>query len=191
MIIQIENDGTTLRDRILSDIDDFVRWYTGNPEWKLWNAPWKQTAAPEELKVKMLASLGKPLPVPRKSLEICQATGEHIGWVSSYRMKEDKNNLCVGLTIAESQYWGKGIGTTALKAWLTYLFSNISAASIYCETWSGNTRVIRLAEKCGFIESERFRGTIEVSAKKYDGLTFRLERTIFNEFNKLMISVKQ
>ena len=55
------------------------------------------------------------------------------------------------------------------------LLLKIGADEIYTQTWSGNVRMIRCAEKLGFVECNRNIGTREVDGQCYDGLTFRLE----------------
>jgi RimJ/RimL family protein N-acetyltransferase len=55
-----------------------------------------------------------------------------------------------------------------------YFGSGVDA--LYTQTWSGNTRMIRCAEKLGFVECNRYVGIREVEGKAYDALTFRLER---------------
>ena len=70
---------------------------------------------------------------------------------------------------------GKGVGTNALRAFMNYYFEN-GVDELYTQTWSGNIRMLRCAEKLGFLECNRNIGTREVDGQKYDGLTFRLER---------------
>ena len=47
---------------------------------------------------------------------------------------------------------------------------------LHTQTWSGNIRMLRCAEKLGFVECNRNVGAREVDGKKYDGLTFRLKK---------------
>lgn len=47
-------------------------------------------------------------------------------------------------------------------------------AKIYVQTWSGNTRMMHVAEKCGFEPVKRKTGIRTVGGMKYDGLTYRL-----------------
>ncbi len=43
---------------------------------------------------------------------------------------------------------------------------------IYTQTWSGNTRMVALAEKLGFVEINRKKDLRIVNGQKYDGLSF-------------------
>lgn len=41
-IMRIEFENIVLRDMIESDIEDYVRWFTVEREWKNWDAPWEK-----------------------------------------------------------------------------------------------------------------------------------------------------
>ena len=64
-------------------------------------------------------------------------------------------------------------GTSALRAFINYCFEN-GVNEIYTQTWSGNVRMLRCAEKLGSAECKRNIGAQEVNGQKYDGLTLRL-----------------
>lgn len=128
-----------------------------------------------------------PEDVPRWKFEI-EWNGRHIGWVSSYPITEayewiassdikegQRVYRAIGADICEPDVWGNGVGTEALRAFIQYYF-NDGVKELYAQTWSGNVRMIRCAEKLGFSECNRYVGTREVEGKTYDGLTFRLEK---------------
>ena len=81
----------------------------------------------------------------------------------------------IGIDICESDVWGNGVGTNALRAFINYYFGN-GVDELYTQTWSGNIRMLRCAEKLGFEECNRYVGSRQVEGKTYDGLTFRLEK---------------
>lgn len=58
---------------------------------------------------------------------------------------------------------------------MNYYFDS-GIRELYTQTWSGNARMIRCAEKLGFGVCKRNIGTREVNGLKYDGLTFRTEK---------------
>ena len=58
---------------------------------------------------------------------------------------------------------------------MEYLYSK-GINDIYTETWSGNIRMIRIAEKVGFKVCRINRGACPVNGKIYDGYTFKLSR---------------
>ena len=188
MEIQFEN--IVLRDMVESDIEDYVRWFTTEIEWSDWDAPWEPVSgdAAEERKgwTEYYGSV-KDLPddVRRWKFEI-EWNGRHIGWVSSYPIDENFEWLgeiqdgqtvhrAIGIDICEPGVWGNGIGTKVLRAFINYYFAS-GVTELYTQTWSGNTRMIRCAEKLGFVECNRNVGTRQVDGKIYDGLTFRLKK---------------
>ncbi|WP_312441511.1 GNAT family N-acetyltransferase [Lacrimispora sp.] len=55
----------------------------------------------------------------------------------------------MGYYIAES-YWGKGIGTSAVKQTCRYIFENTDILRIFAEPFACNTASCRILEKAGF-----------------------------------------
>lgn len=187
--MEIKFQDVTLRDMRESDIEDYVRWFTKETEWGDWDAPWealeddeasarkKWTARYE--RVKALAD-----DEIRSGFEV-EYDGKHIGSVSSYWIDEtytwisgkdiqdgQKVYQTVGISICESGEWGKGIGTKALQAFIQY-FQDRGYDEICTQTWSGNARMLRCAEKLGFSVCKRIVGIREVRGGKYDALTLK------------------
>ena len=185
--MRIEFGSITLRDMVESDIEDYVRWFTVEREWENWDAPWEKEDTNEETEREKWTEYYesvKALPddALRWKLEI-EWNGRHIGWVSSYCIDETyewvrKTEECqtvyraIGICICESDQWGNGIGTNALRAFMNYYYKN-GANELYTQTWSGNVRMIRCAEKLGFVECDRAVGELEYNGQNYDGLTFK------------------
>lgn len=163
-----------LRDRIAADVADHRRWLTTEKAWLEWDAPWEQDDPDfvRQYLERMEQRLGQPLPPVRSTLEICYRDGTHIGMVNSYYINGGTDKLAVGITLRESKYWGLGLGSQAFALWLDYLFRASGRDKLYCQTWSGNTRMVRLAEKCSFRECQRLVGAREVRGARYDALTF-------------------
>ncbi|MFX0548532.1 GNAT family N-acetyltransferase [Hathewaya histolytica] len=67
----------------------------------------------------------------------------------------------------------QGYATEALGLFIQYLKGN-GIKEIYTQTWSGNLRMIGLAHKLGFKETNRKCDIRMVRNEKYDGLTFKL-----------------
>lgn len=170
-----------LRDRIPTDIQDHRRWLTTETAWLDWDAPWEgnEPLANNRYLEKMEKQLQQPLPAIRSTLEICHADGAHVGMVNAYYINDNKDKLAVGITLRESRYWGKGLGTLAFSLWLAYQFKATGRQHIYCETWSGNTRMKKLAAKCQFTECKRIKDVREVRGQWYDALTFVLTPEVF------------
>ena len=172
----------TLRDMLESDIEDYVRWFTVEREWENWDAPWEKEDSDEEaerISWREYYESVKSLPdnILRRKFEI-EYDGKHVGWVSSYYIndgfewtREQTDRLAVGIDICEPNAWGKGIGTNSLRAFIDYYFEN-GEDKLYTQTWSGNIRMIRCAQKLGFAECNRNIGSRMVNGEKFDGLTF-------------------
>ncbi len=188
--MKIEFDKIVLRDMMESDIEDYVRWFTTQTEWSDWDAPWEPVGSDEETERNSWreyyeAVKDMPDDTRRWKFEI-EWNGRHIGWVSAYRIDENYESpekieegqiiyRAIGISICESGLWGNGIGTNALRAFMNYYFEN-GVDELYTQTWSGNVRMIRCAEKLGFKECNREVGFREVNGQKYDGLTFKVEK---------------
>ena len=173
-----------------SDIEDYVRWFITETEWAKIDAPWEPVESDvetERASWREYYESVKDLPDDdlRWKFEICW-NGRHIGRASSYPIDENyewigeiKDGQTVyrafGIDICEPDVCGNGIDTNALRAFMNYYFEN-GVDEFYTQTWSGNVRMLRCAEKLGFVECNRNVGTREVHGHKYDGLTFRLEK---------------
>ena len=189
-MIKIEFENVILRDMIESDIEDYVRWFTVEREWESWDAPWEKEHTCEETERKKWTEYyesvkDRPDDTLRWKFEI-EWNGRHIGWVSSYCIDENYEwvgkikdgqtvHRAIGIDICEPDLCGMGIGTNALRAYINYFFEN-GVEELYTQTWSGNARMLRCAEKLGFIECDRDVGTREVDEQKYDGLTFKVKK---------------
>ncbi len=188
--MKIELENITLRDMIEADIEDYVRWFTVETAWSDSDTPWEPIETDEETERaawREYYDFVKDIPddVRRPKFEI-EWNGKHIGWVSSYLIDENYEWLgqpeegqifyyAIGIDICESDVWGNGIGTNALRAFMNYLFDG-GEDVLYMQTWSGNARMLRCAEKLGFRECDRKVGSREANGQKYDGLTLRLEK---------------
>ena len=170
-----------LRDRIPADLADHRRWLSAETAWLDWDAPWEGNDPQffNKYLERLEQQLHLPLPAIRPTLEICHADGAHIGLVNAYHIDGDRERLAVGIGLRESSYWGKGLGSQAFLLWLGYQFTTTGRKRIYCQTWSGNTRMLKLAEKSNFTESERIKNFWEIRDQRYDALTFVLSQEIF------------
>ncbi len=181
-----------LRDYQVSDIDDDIYWNSGHHPWMDWDAPWedcKDVSDRERFRAEALAFIAAEKSTPRWQLQI-EAEGVRIGFVSAYRIGEDFGDVsaeeagtkkwfrAVGIDILNDRYWGRGYGSAALAAWLQYHLEN-GVTELYLQTWSGNERMIHVAEKLGFSECSRIVGLRQWQGKRWDALTFRLDAAAF------------
>lgn len=187
----------TLRDFKESDIETRVYWETAETEWQLWDAPWEYEGVTDDERAAKLekyianmhtwAERARNLSADarRYSFQIeTNAERKYIGWVSSYCIDDaynyiDGDGMCaVGIAIPDQTVRGHGYATQALCAFIMYLL-DCGENEIYTQTWSGNVRMIGLAQKLGFEECCRKIGICTVRGAQYDGLTFRLNKERF------------
>ncbi len=168
-----------MRDLLDIDIVDYQRWFTSEQEWTKWDAPWE--IVDESFAKGYISLLSERIligpPEIRTRFEICYQY-KHIGWVSSYHIDHDKDQLAVGINITETDCWGIGLGKEVLELWISYLLESKDIPYIHCETWSGNERMVKLALGLGFeiIEKDR---TITINDNLYYRYKFKLMANSF------------
>lgn len=187
--MKITYDNITLRDYVLSDIEDEIRWTNEDTEWFYHEAPW-MTLEPvnaDELRADMEKIIGDMSEDQIRWRFEIEADGRHIGQLSSSYLNDDfeltpwdcidqsKNALqnnsvrAIGIEICEMEFWGKGIGTKALTAFMEY-YRSFGENRFLLQTWSGNVRMLGCAKKLGFYEVKRTEGAIAVDGKAFDEL---------------------
>lgn len=196
--MEIRYKDIVLRDYLTTDIEDDIRWNTEETEWALWDAPWEMEEEllkfdPEKFRKETMEELEKAKAKEdfRWSFEIDTSDGVHIGGVNSYLINENyewvrekdvlenqKTYHTLGIEIDESAYWGRGLGTQALAAFIQYHLDH-GYSELCLQTWSGNTRMIKSAERLGFDICKREIGIRKVRGGIYDGLTFYLDMDKF------------
>ncbi len=174
----------TLRDMEERDIADHIRWNNVDTAWDEWDAPDEpiEPVDPDEFRIAKMALIRRTACMPdtelRHRFEV-DADGMHIGWATSYYI--DPERLALGLDICESQYWGQGLGKRILAAFIQYMLEH-GREDLYLQTWSGNVRMIRAAQRVGFVECSRIVGNRSIRGGVYDSLTFRLDVERFRQY---------
>lgn len=195
LVIQT-NDDVTLRDIRQEDITDYIRWETIETEWQLWNAPWLyEGRTPEQCERELKEYVEKLGRWVSEASEYSDASfrgrfeidyqGKHVGSCASYLIDSDCNIVgdhdaeplgrAIGICVFDPQYRRRGIASMALTGFIDYLKAH-GSQRIFTQTWSGNERMIALAQKLGFAEYRRKDGIRQVRGDTYDGLTFELMR---------------
>ena len=198
----LQTKAIVLRDFKEADIEKRIYWEIVENEWQQWDGPWEYDGLTEEQKQEDLqnyiksmhewANVALPVDERRKSFQIDIRGSEpkYIGWVSSYYLNEDytftrnlTNRCAVGIDIPDVSARGKGYAYQALVLFIEYLLIH-GETEIYTQTWSGNERMIHIAKKMGFEECCRKNDLRIVRGKKYDGLTFQLDKNKFAAFKE-------
>ncbi len=181
-MVEVRARRVLLRDPRPDDVEARLRWATVETEWQNWDAPWEGPveelveARVSKYAANIAASIAQPLPSPRRQLWVERIGGPLLGWVNHYHHDPTARVTWVGISIGESAYWNQGLGTEALLLWIDYLVKELDLTCVRTATWSGNHRMVRCAEKCGFVVDKVNRGSREVRGKRYDGLEFILNR---------------
>ena len=187
--MKISFENIILRDYILTDVEDEVRWTNEETEWFRSEAPW-MTLEPvdaEELRTDMAEIIHD---LSEDAIRWCfeiVVDGRHIGRVSSSYLDDQfeptpwesidqsknapQNNSvrALGIEICEMEYWGKDIGTKALTAFMEY-YRHLGEDRFLLETTSSNYRMLGCACKLGFCEVKRTKGAHVVDGTEIDDI---------------------
>jgi RimJ/RimL family protein N-acetyltransferase len=145
-----------LRDRLPSDVEHYLRWQTSG-EWRFydpWEEPRTSVTAHEasEFRDRFLRGCEQGTnPTPRDHATIASPENEAFGFVNRYSKEGFPDTWYVGISICEDSYLNRGLGTDALRLWVQHLFSNPQIHRLGLDTWSNNPRMIRAAQKAGFV----------------------------------------
>lgn len=178
-IFMLNCDEIILREMIPNDIENYVKWYLYDKEWEEWDAPWERVNFKEEqIKIYFFSTMLKQRQQNIKSfLQIETKSGEHIGWVSSYEINGEEDKLAVGVTIPPIEKRCNGYGKKAITMFIEYLLQYYP--DIYMETWSGNERMMNVANKIGFYEVDRQVKFWNNNGKYYDSIKYILDKNSF------------
>jgi RimJ/RimL family protein N-acetyltransferase len=77
-------------------------------------------------------------------------TGRHIGNAGLHDIDWIVRKAEAGIVIGEKDCWGKGYGTDAMRALLSFAFNTLNLTRVYLSVFSYNERAVRSYEKCGF-----------------------------------------
>ena len=144
-----------------SSSDDFFRWFNME-EWQYYDSPDQpfQPISREEFDQRAKKNLeefdkrAREKSRPNTSFHIDTVDGQHIGWVNCYNWDQEGKSAFIGICIPEEENWGKGYGSEAVSLFLNFLFDSIGLNTIRTATWTGNKRMVRCAQKAGFINQK-------------------------------------
>ncbi|MFJ7830307.1 MAG: GNAT family N-acetyltransferase [Peribacillus sp.] len=155
-----------------------LRYGEENPMWKKWDTPYSAneimdypTYINNEMK---LRRYDQKLGVFSELL--IEREHQIIGSVVYYWENEPARWLEIGITIYEPRYWNGGYGTEAISLFIPYLFQNLTIERIGLTTWSGNERMMTVAEKVGMQLEGRIRKCIYHDGIYYDSIKMGMLR---------------
>lgn len=157
------------------------------PQWKEWDGPYfDNDYRPYPTFEAFKASSDGKFYLNDRSRCIIK-DGKPVGMVSMYWENEKTRWLNIGITIFDSNCWNGGIGTQALKLWVTEIFSTIhSLEHIGLVTWSGNQRMMRAAEKLGMKKEAQIRKVRFWKNQYYDSVSYGILREEWVEVEQLV-----
>ena len=120
---------------------------------------------------------GKPSP-DSHGWQIDTREGQHIGWVNYYHLDEQAKRAYAGICLPEEEMWGKGYGAEAVSLLVDHLFGEMGLKEVRTATWTGNKRMVRCAEKCGFREVARtpYEAEYSVRGEPLERIEFSISR---------------
>lgn len=173
-----------MKDSIeLKNIDDQLLqtiWKIGfsenSPEWKKWDAPYFDD---DYSKFENYDHFCKELSsfFLSDKVKCILINGEPIGVVTMYWENEKTRWLNIGISIYSENNWCKGIGTRSLKVWIKHIFDKFPYLEhIGLTTWSGNERMMRVAEKIGMKKEAQIRKVRYYNGFYYDSVSYGILR---------------
>jgi RimJ/RimL family protein N-acetyltransferase len=198
--LKIEGQRVILRDDHRdSDSDDFFRWFNME-EWKYYDQPDRpfQPISREEFDKRARRNReeydkrskeqpeGSSSSRPSPGWHIDTVDGQHIGWVNYYNWDQEQKSAFIGICIPEEENWGKGYGTEAVSLFLNFLFDSSGLETIRAATWTGNSRMVRCAQKAGFTNQEIMphRSSISVRGEPLERIEFSLSSAEWYRANR-------
>ena len=186
-MIKLIGKKSILRDPKLTDLESFGYWMQPGHDWQKMDGPYYPRPSKKEVTEILVkweqAIKAQNWPDLRQRLVIVDNLKNMvIGMVNRYWISEETNWPAIGITIYDSELWGKGFGYEALGIWCQYLFDNEPKfVRLDMRTWSGNIGMMKVAEKLGFTKEAVFRMARIVEGEYYDGVGYGVLRTEWEE----------
>lgn len=171
-------DDIILRELEIKDLGDYLFWNHPSREFHKFNGPYFLKNSEEELKKEVekygvLLLNGEKNVLGNKKIIADKETDEIIGQVNWYWKSIETLWMEIGIVIFNENYWGAGIGYKALKMWIDEIFSNNPhLVRLGLSTWSGNIRMMKLAEKLGLKKEAVYRKARIVEGEYYDSVSY-------------------
>ena len=165
-----------LRKLELADLADYKYWNLPVHNYHLTNAPYFEKDSEEDVErliqaLKVNFSLGKNV-LENKRI-ISNEQNEMIGEVSWRWKSEETNWMEIGIVIFNPEFRDQGVGYEALKMWMDQVFNDHEQiVRLGLSTWSGNSGMIKLAEKLGMKKEAEYRMARIVNGKYFDSISY-------------------
>lgn len=164
----------------MGDLKAYEHWCQPNHAYHRFNGPYFPKKSSDDVSL-YIHKLSKHLqsgenPLPTKKM-IVDPNNSLIGEVSYNWRSRETNWMEVGIIIFDESYWGRGLGTEALKLWISELFKKHSdIVRIGFSTWSGNHGIMKIAAKLGMKQEACYQNARIVNGQYYDSVSYGLLR---------------
>lgn len=178
----VSKKSIVIRNIELSDLEAYYQWNLPTREFHKYNGPYfgKLSEAElrlyvEELRDKL--NRGNQDAFGQKKIIADAETNEIIGTVNWYWKSIETLWMEIGIVIFNEDYWGKGIGFVALEKWTSEIFeTHKELVRLGLTTWSGNHRMMNLAEKLSYTCEAVYRKARLVNGAYYDSISYGILR---------------
>ncbi|WP_101842751.1 GNAT family N-acetyltransferase [Halobacillus sp. Marseille-P3879] len=181
-MIEVKGRKVVLKEATDKAIDELYFWKYEDKEQeaKKWNGPYiieeKLSKGDYEKTWKQQLITAVPASL------VITADEKTIGYVGAYWVDPNTDWLETGIVIYDKAYWNGGYGSEAYKLWIDFLFRHTHLHRLGMSTWSGNVRMIKVAEKLGMKEEARIREARKVSDQYYDAVKMGVLRKEWEAF---------
>lgn len=171
----------TIKIRPVQPTELTTLWRLGfsDPEaaWTQWNGPYFHDQLPTQHDFETI--IGPRDWLIRQHNWVIMRDNQIVGSVNWHFVDGDLQRwLEVGITIYDQAHWGEHIGRIALTQWLTHLFAEVTTLPhIGLTTWSGNLRMMHVAEAIGLKQEARIPQVRFWQGQYYDSVKYGILRT--------------
>lgn len=168
-----------LRHIALEDLKAYEHWKQPIHAYHQFDAPYLAKKSPEEITIdiyKVKQKLQNRETALPQSKMIIDPNNNLIGEVSYSWRSFETNWMEIGIVIFDESYWARGIGTEALKLWISELFNSYDIVRIGYSTWSGNIGMCKLATKLGMRQEACYQNARKVRGQYYDSVSYGVLR---------------
>tara|TARA_A100001011_G_scaffold392919_1_gene481560 strand:- start:132 stop:704 length:573 start_codon:yes stop_codon:yes gene_type:complete len=92
----------------------------------------------------------------------------HVGNVRLGPMDFDSQLCKFSMMIGDSNFHGKGLGTSILELCIDFVFNDLQMNKFYLDVVSENKPALRVYEKCGMIEEGFLKNHLRIGENAYD-----------------------
>jgi RimJ/RimL family protein N-acetyltransferase len=155
-----------------SDADALFRWFSDEDVTRWLGPPNFPSRAHQERFVEQASASG----ADAKYFTIETLDGKLVGDCGLRLIDWKSRKAEFFITIGEKEFWGKGLGSDALRIVIRLAFDKMNLNRLWLSVLVDNPRAVRCYEKCGFVREGLLRQESYVDGKYRDVLLMALLR---------------